>query len=230
MVSSILKLRKHRVLIDVDTQYDFFVSQGSHCIRNHRRVLKNLRRVLAWSRINKIKSVSTLQTYYDNGDHDYCIDGTDGHRKLGYSIRHSHILFDSDRSTDLPRNILREYDQIVLSKRNENPFDEPRAERILSELRADEFIVIGANGEGAVGVTVLGLLQRGKKVTVVTDAVGYQNRDAYDLMIRKMITKGANVVDTKNLAGMSKLANASVCSCKRCKGRLSKSKSKIDAA
>ncbi len=230
MVSKILKLRKHRVLIDVDTQYDFFVSQGVRCIRNHRRVLKNLRRVLAWSRANKIKTVSTLQTYHDDGEHSYCIEGTDGHRKLSYSIRHSHVLFESDKSTDLPRDILREYDQIVLSKRSENPFEEPRAERILSELRADEFIVIGANGEGAVVATVLGLLQRGKKVTVVTDAVGYQNRDDYELALRKMATKGANMIDAKNVAGMSKLANANICSCKRCKGKSSKDKSKTDAA
>lgn len=230
MTADILKLRKRRILVDVDTQKDFFIDSGNHCIRNHRRVLKNVRRVMAWSRSKNIKSVSTLQTYHLGGEYDYCIEGSEGFKKLSYTIRHNHILYESDRSTDLPRDILKAHDQIVLSKRNENPFDEPRADRILSELRADEFIVIGANAEGAVGATVLGLLQRGKNVTVVTDAIGYQSREAYDLILRKIQTKGANLIDTKQLAGTSKLENINACKCVRCRGKLRKRDPKIGAA
>ena len=40
------------VLIDIDTQESLFLAKGGHCIRNHRRVLARIRRVMAWVRLN----------------------------------------------------------------------------------------------------------------------------------------------------------------------------------
>jgi nicotinamidase-related amidase len=97
-----------------------------------------------------------------------------------------------------------------------DPFDEPRIDRLLSEVCAAEFILIGACAEGAVKAAALGLLQRDKKVSVVVDAVGYHdNRDA-KMAFRKMEAKGARLIETRRIAGISHLRLVGVCQCESC--------------
>ncbi len=82
--------------------------------------------------------------------------------------------------------MLRQHRQVILHKRCVDPFEEPRIDRLLSEVRANEFILIGTSVEGAVMATALGLLQRGKKVVVVADAVGSRNKREAKLALRKV--------------------------------------------
>jgi len=210
-------------VIDVNTQKDFLLADGKVCIRNHRRVLAHIRRVMAWARYNEIPIISTCEVYpnsnNDNGaEIKYCIDGTEGQRKVGYTLLKNRVSFAADGNTDLPRDMLRRYQQVILHKRCIDPFDEPRIDRLLSELRAGEFILIGASSEGAVMATALGLLQRGKKVSVVVDAVGSRNGKEGKLALRKMEAKGAKLIETKKLAGTSHLRCVGVCDCESCKG------------
>jgi nicotinamidase-related amidase len=88
---------------------------------------------------------------------------------------------------------------------------------MLSEVRANEFIIIGISLEGAVAAAALGLLQRGKQVTVVIDAVGSHNKREAKLALRKMETKGAKVIETRKLAGVSHLKHIGICDCESCR-------------
>jgi nicotinamidase-related amidase len=212
-----IAIRRKRVLIDIDTQRDYFLANGSACVRNHRRVLMNIRRTLAWARVKNLKVVSTeLCRPGKNGD-NFCIIGTDGQRKISYSLRNRRAELAADGCTDLQRDIFAHYNQVILNKRCEDPFVEPRAERLMSELKADEFIVIGALAEGAVESTVLGLLQRGKKVTVFIDAVGTHDRRRADVAFRKMKAKGASLVETHDYTGSTHLKSVGICNCKLCR-------------
>ena len=221
MILQLVKARRRQVLLDVDTQRDFLLATGNACIRNHRRVLAHIRRMLAWARRRNIPIISTAIVYPDNnGDTEinYCIDGTEGQKKINYTLVNNRISFAADGNTDLPRDLLRQYKQVVLHKRCVDPFDEPRIDRLLSELRANQFIVVGAGAEGAVKATTLGLLQRGKNVVVVADAVGSSNKREARLALRKMEAKGARIIETKRLAGTSRLRLIGVCDCESCRG------------
>ncbi|MHC4551826.1 MAG: cysteine hydrolase family protein [Planctomycetota bacterium] len=223
MIRPIITLRKKRVLIDVDTQRDLFVADGKACIRNHRRVLANIRRVMAWARRDRIRVISTAQVHLpDDHEADFCIAGTEGICKIPYTIRDKHVTFESGDSTDLPRELLKDFDQIVLCKRTDDPFDEPRAERVLTELKVSELIVIGGPIETAVLHTVLGLLLRNQPVTVITDALGSHEKGAAEIALRKMQAKGARLVDTRSLLGSSRLRQVHACNCERCRGLLQK--------
>ncbi|MBN2138577.1 MAG: cysteine hydrolase [Sedimentisphaerales bacterium] len=221
MILQLVRTRRKQVLIDVDTQRDFLVADGKTCIRNHRRVLGHIRRVMAWARVRGIPIISLAEVHpNNNGDSEYtyCIDGTNGQKKVRYTLVSNRISFPADGHTDLPRDLLRQYNQVILHKRCSDPFEEPRIERLLSELRANEFIVIGSAAEGAVKATTLGLLQRGKKVTLVTDAVGSHNKREAKLALRKVEAKGAKLVETKRIAGISHLRHIGACHCESCKG------------
>lgn len=221
MIVQLVRTRRKQILIDVDTQKDFLLASGKACIRNHRRVLTHIRRVMAWARHSNIPIISTAEVYPNNNGDDvvgYCIDGTDGQKKIRYTLLNNRINFAADGNTDLPRDMLRQYKQVIFHKRCVDPFDEPRIDRLLSEVRANEFILVGASLEGAVKMTALGLLQRGKNVTIVVDAVGSHNKREAKLTLRKMETKGAKLIETKKLAGTSHLRQVGVCNCESCRG------------
>ncbi|MHC5158394.1 MAG: cysteine hydrolase family protein [Planctomycetota bacterium] len=226
MIRPILTLRKKRILIDVDTQRDLFLAEGNACVRNHRRVLANIRRVMAWTRRDQIRLISTVQCHNPNGHDGYfCVSGTLGVCKIPYTLRNRRVTFDSNDTTDFPRDVLHSYDQLILCKRTIDPFEEPRAERVLTEAKASEFVIIGGPTESSVLYTVLGLLTRGKSVTVIVDALGSHEKSAADIALRKMQAKGARLTDSKSLFGNSRLQLVNACECERCRGRVHSSAS-----
>ena len=223
MIRPILTLRKKRILIDVDTQKDFFLADGKACIRNHRRVLANIRRVMAWARRDQVRMISTVQCHNPN-EHggDVCLMGTAGFSKVPYTLRNRRLTFETGDTTDFARDLLHDKDQVILCKRSVDPFDEPRAERILTEAQASEFVVIGGSTETSVLYTVLGLLTRGKTVSVLIDAVGSGEKSAAEIALRKMKAKGARLIESKSLFGPSSLRQVHACECDRCRGKLQK--------
>lgn len=219
----LVRPRRRQILIDVNTQRDFFVADGKLCTTNHRRTLVNIRRMMAWARNRRMQVISTCEVYSNHkGEAGYCIEGTAGQRKLSYTFLNSHISFPADGSTDIPSEVLRNYRQIIFNQRCVDPFEEPRIDRLLTEVMAGEFFVIGAPAEGAVAAMVIGLLQRGKKVTVIEDAIGSNDRKNAELAIRKMFAKGAKLLETRKLAGISHLSSVGICNCKLCTSHLHK--------
>jgi hypothetical protein len=89
--------------------------------------------------------------------------------------------------------------------------DRPR----LSEVCAAEFLLIGACAE-ARSAAALGLLQRDKKVSVIIDAVGYHDHHEAKMAFRKMEAKGARLIETRRLAGISHLRSVGICECETC--------------
>ena len=232
MIRQLIKRRRKQILLDINTQKDFFLAEGNACIRNHRRVLSHIRRMMAWARSRNIPIISTCEVYNNNNGGSeirYCIDGTEGQKKIRYTLLNSRISFAADGNTDLPGDILRRYRQVLLHKRCVDQFDEPRIDRLLSEVQAKEFILVGADAEGAVKATALGLIQRGKKVTVVVDAVGWHDRKEAKLALRKMQAKGGRLIETKKIAGTSHLRVVGICDCERCQGRVKKESVKTAA-
>jgi len=222
MILQLVRARRKQILVDIDTQKDYLLAGGKACIGNHRRVLAHIRRVMAWARHRNVPVISTAEVHHNNNGEvqgRYCLDGTDGQKKIRYSLFNNRVSFAADGNTDLPRDMLRRYRQVILHKRCVDPFDEPRIDRLLSEVKANEFILVGISLEGAVVATALGLLQRGKKVTIVVDAVGSHNKREAKLALRKMETKGAKLIETKKLAGISHLKHVGVCDCESCRGQ-----------
>jgi nicotinamidase-related amidase len=219
MILQMVRAKRRQVIVDINTQQDFLLAEGSACIRNHRRVLAHIRRVMAWARARRIPIISTCEVYPDrrhNGDPTYCVDGTLGQQKIGYTLMNNRVSFPADGNTDLPRDMLRRYQQVILHKRCPDPFDEPRIDRLLSEVCAAEFILVGVSAEKAVKAAALGLLQRDKKVSVVIDAVGYHDNHEAKMAFRKMEAKGAVLIDTRRFAGISHLRLVGICHCESC--------------
>lgn len=208
-----LRRRFRRVLVDVDTQYDLFV-QANH---DATALLGRVRRLMAWARQRHVPVVSTalsrpysVSTVRTPGAPDACIEGTPGQQKLRYTTLPVRVVFGAENRFDLPRNLLEDYQQVIFEKRSADPFAQPRADRLLTDLKADEFVVFGMGTSTAVKATVLGLLHRGKRVLVVYDAVERSDRRATTMALRQMEAKGARMVTTEYLTGQSHLRGAPV--------------------
>ena len=217
MLRQLIRAKRRQVIIDLNTQNDFFMPDGAIRVRHPQQIAANIRRILAWARAKKIHVISASLVHPSNiGINDYCLDGTRGQRKLGITLLADRITFPADNDMNLPVDILREYQQIVLNMRTADPFEEPRIERLLSEMEFTNFILIGAAAEETVKMTALGLLQRGKHVTVISDAVGSIDGPEGKIAIHKMRAKGARVIETRNLAGRSHLRHFVDSRCKTC--------------
>lgn len=221
MLLQLVRAQRRQVLIDINTQRDFLLASGSACIRNHRRVLAHIRRMMAWARANEVPVISLCDVHSEDADRAaFHLRG--GQRKVGYTLLDNHLSFAADNNTDLPREMLRQYRQVILPNRCLDPFDEPRIDRLLSEIRIGEFYIMGTCAEDSVGSTVLGLLQRHKPVTVITDAVGSHDSHEGKMALRKMEAKGATMTETKRIAGTSHLKQVRACPCDSCQRLLVK--------
>jgi len=208
MILQLHQKQRWHLLIDVDTQKDFLLPTGRACVRNQAEVLANIRRVIAWARRENVSVISTAEVYPNNNgcsEMSYCLDGTDGQKKVPCTLLNDRVSFPADNKNALPADVLLAYRQVILHKRCIDPFDEPRIERLLSEVEADEFILIGAGTEDAVRATAMGLLHRGRKVRIIVDALGSHNTREAKLALRKMESKGAKLIMTENVAGASRL-------------------------
>ncbi len=219
MIAQLPREQRRHILVDVDTQRGLLLAGGGACIRNHRRVLERIRRVMAWARRNRINVISTCRVCPDSSHccGDPFIDGA-GEQKIGYTLLNKRAGFPADSSACLPIDVLRRHRQVILHKRCIDPFEEPRIDRLLSEVLAGEFILIGACAEDAVLATCLGMLQRDKSVAVVADAVGYHGSREGKLALLKMEAKGARLIETRILAGATHLRLVGACGCDACCG------------
>jgi nicotinamidase-related amidase len=203
MILQLHPKRRCHILIDIDTQKDFLLPTGSACVRNQADVLTKIRRIMAWARRKNVPVISTVEVYPNNNgcsEINYCLDGTDGQRKVRCTLLRQRVSFPADDKNVLPADILLAHKQVILHKRCIDPFDEPRIERLLSEVQAGEFVLIGTGTEDAVRATAMGLLHRGKKVKIIIDALGSHNTKEAKLALRKMKAKGAKLVMTRDVA------------------------------
>ncbi len=213
MIMQLHKKQRKHILIDIDTQKDFVLDGGELCIVNRQRILTNIRRIMAWARHKDIPIISTAEVFYNHGECTigHCLEGTEGQRKISYTLMNNRVSFPADGWNALPLELLRMHRQVILHKRCIDPFEEPRIERLFSELEANEFILFGIDAESAVISTALGLLQRGKHVRVIADALGGLNQEQIRLAVRKMAAKGAKITLTRDLAGISHLKYVETC-------------------
>ena len=198
-MARLVRRKFRRVLIDIDTQVDLVSGES----RDRSQLLRHFRRLMAWARVNNIPVISTTiahrPTNFDGERGPYCIEGTDGQRKIRYTTLADRIVFGPENRLDLPRHLLNNHQQIIFEKRSADPFAHARADRLLTDIRCDEFVVFGMSLETSIQPTVLGLLQRNKKVLLVTDAVAMgRGRDTV-IALRKLEAKGAKLVQTEDV-------------------------------
>lgn len=192
------------VVVDIATQRDFCDSAGALPVSNIDTLIPALRRVIAWTKRNHAALVSAIDTHRQwelnpDGRPLHCVDGTLGQKKLEFTVLPSRIRIEPDNTLAIPTDLFRFYQQVVFPKRTDDLLANPKADRLLTHLPTREFIIFGNGTEGAVKSLALGLLARGKQVSVVIDACGHWNKALAELAVRQMMAKGAHIITVDEL-------------------------------
>ena len=127
----------------------------------------------------------------------HCLAGTPGARIIPEGMTKNSRTIPNDPSRPLPRDILRAL-QVVIEKQTLDVFDNPHTSELVDRLGADaEYVVFGVVTEYCVRCAAKGLLARGRKVSVVRDAI--ETLDAADgnKTIAELQHLGARMITTE---------------------------------
>lgn len=192
------------VLIDLSTQFDFCDTQGAYPVANVDELIPALRRTVAWAKRNLTPVISSLEAHrrFEMGDSEHseiCRDGTNGQRKIEFTIFPQSVQVEVDNTLSCPLDLYRSNQQVIFRKRSEDLLENPKADRFLTQLPVKEYIIFGIALETSIKALALGLLARQKHVSVVVDACGFWNRGRAELAQRQIIAKGATIITVDEL-------------------------------
>lgn len=191
---------KSDVLVDLCTQRDYLASGGVQRIANADVALLNLKRLMIWARWTKAAILSTVDTRRREEvlglDGAPCVAGTWGQQKINYTLMPDRAVVESDNRLCVPLDILARFQQAILAKQHRDPWTNPKLDRLLTEMPARRFVVFGVALESSIRPLVLGLLLRGRRVAVISDACGYWNDSEADFCLRQLDAKGCSVLTT----------------------------------
>ena len=194
----------NRVVIDVCTQRDFLDAGAIVQVANRAPLLANLRDLFRWIKSNRVPVVSMVESHRPeelvNGFPLHCIDGDEGQEKLSFSLLKPRVAIEADNYLSLPPNLLEGYRQLLFRKRTREVLGNPKADRFLTQLAAEEFIIVGVGLERSIKSLALSLRARHKPlVTVVSDACGYWSVGDAELARRKLAAKNIRLISTVDL-------------------------------
>jgi nicotinamidase/pyrazinamidase len=160
------------LFIDVDTQLDFLYPAGALYVLGAERLLPTLARLTQYAAEHGIPLVATVDAHAENDPEfqswpRHCVAGTTGQHKAEATLRARRVVV-PNREGDLA---LDGAHQIVVEKQTVNAFDTHTFARIVRHIDPDRIVVYGVVTEVCVLHAVRGLMQFGRPIAVVTDAI-----------------------------------------------------------
>jgi len=164
------------VFWEVDTQADFMLPGGKLYVPGAERLLPNIRRLTDAARQGRVFLVSH-GCYHTEDDPEFqtfpphCIKGTKGSAFVPEALTDKVVTVPNEATAVLPRD-LSPYQQILLEKQTLDIFESRHADKLVERFGDEvEFVVFGVVTEYCVGFAAKGLLDRGRRVSVVQDAI-----------------------------------------------------------
>ncbi|MFP4104454.1 MAG: isochorismatase family protein [Phycisphaerae bacterium] len=193
-----------RILLDIESQRDFFSPDGECYTAKAGLAAENIERLFDWAKEEVIPVISTVLRVRSGEigpltSVPHCIEGTLGEKKMAGSLMPRRINLGLRNSTDLPKEIFEKHQQVIIEKRDTDIFAHARAERLITELTPGTVIVCGAGiGKGIYQATV-GLRARGFGVVIAEDAVVDLDDEFAEMAMLRMQAKGAVPTATSNI-------------------------------
>jgi len=190
------------VFWEVDTQADFMLPGGKLYVRGAERLLPNIRRLTDVAREGRVFLVSH-GCYHSADDPEFktfpphCIKGTSGAEFVPEALTDQVLTIPNEPEAQVPRD-LSPYQQIILEKQTLDIFESRHAGALVEGLNPDaEFIVFGVVTEYCVALAAKGLLQRGRRVSVVQDAIETLEVEDANRTIAELQNLGAKFITTE---------------------------------
>lgn len=186
----------------VDAQEDFIKPGGKLYVPGAEKLLPNLRRLTNAARDGHVFLVSH-GCIHEEDDPEFaqfpphCIRGSRGARLVSEAMAEKFTTVPNEPTAKLPTD-LSQYQQIILEKQTLDIFESRHAESLLARLPRDaEFVVFGVVTEHCVRFAAKGLLERGRRVSVVRDAIETLDPKESSRTLDELTALGAQLVTTE---------------------------------
>ena len=190
------------VFWEVDVQVDFMLPGGKLYVPGAEKLVPNIRKLTDAVRRDEVFLVSHGCFHTPNDPEfsqfpPHCVKGTTGADLLPEALADKVMKIENVPTAELPAD-LSLYQQILLEKQTLDVFLSLHADALVERLGPrPEFVVFGVVTEYCVGYAVKGLLQRGRRVSVVRDAIQTLAAAEGEKSVAEFQRLGARMVTTE---------------------------------
>lgn len=190
---------------DVDTQADFMMPGGHLYVPGAEKLIPNLNRLTNAAREDRVLIIGDACVHAPNDPEfqqfpPHCVIGTPG-AEIIPETRADRVLFIPNRPGAIVPQDLSIYQQVILEKQTLDVFDNPAAQLVLERAarftdRDAEIFVYGVVTEYCVRLAAKGLIERGRRVALVRDAIETLNPEEGSKTIEELKSLGARLATT----------------------------------
>ena len=199
-------MNNHIVLLDIETQQDFFLPQGSCYSARADHVRINIIRLFRWARESRLRVISSVLSNIPGekspiGEDlpSHCVEGSPGAEKLPGTLIYPCINLGIRNCTDLLPDLFDRYRQVIFEKRySTDIIAHARPERLISEMPHTRFVLCGAGLSQGLVEAALGLRFYGFDVTCAMDGMLNIGGDRKYAML-KMRARGVEIMHTETI-------------------------------
>jgi nicotinamidase/pyrazinamidase len=195
-------LSRDVVFWEVDPQADFMLPGGKLYVPGAERLLPNIQKLTDAAREGRIFLVSH-GCFHAKDDPEFkifpphCVKGTKGAEFVREALTERVLTIPDEPAATLPHDFS-QYQQILLEKQTLDIFESRHAAELLDRLNHNaEFVVFGVVTEYCVRLAAKGLLERGRRVSVVQDAIETLKADDGKRAVAELQALGANFISTE---------------------------------
>lgn len=194
-------ISREYIFWEVDVQRDFVLPGGKLYVPGAEKLLPNIRRLTDAARQGKVLLISHGD-FHAADDAEFktfpphCVRATAGSELVAEAITDSVARIPNDPDAKLPEDLSR-FKQILLEKQTLSIFESRHADALVKKLGTEaEFVVFGVVTEYCVSLAAKGLLQRGRRVAVVTDAIETLKKEEGEKAVAELVRLGARLTTT----------------------------------
>lgn len=194
-------MRDDIILWEVDTQRDFMLPDGKLYVPGAERLLPNIRRLTDAARGGHVLLIShgCIHTSDDPEFASFpphCVEGTEGAQFIPEALTEKVAVVPNHEAARLPEDFS-QFHQLHLHKQTLDIFESRHVHSLVGRLpRHAEIFVFGVVTEYCVRFAAKGLLDRGRKVSVITDAIETLNPEESRRTLAELKALGARLVTT----------------------------------
>jgi len=192
---------KSVVFWEVDTQEDFMLPGGALYVPGAEKTLPNLKRLVDAARKNQVLLVSSACHHAPDDPEfetfpSHCIRNTPGARIVPEGLAAKFLRVPNDSPFEWPPN-LGSMQQIIFEKQQLDVFTNPQTSVLVNRLGDVRYVIFGVVTEYCVNLAAKGLLQRGRRVSLVKDAIETLAPKAGNEMLAELTSLGADLISTE---------------------------------
>jgi nicotinamidase/pyrazinamidase len=198
------------VFWEVDLQADFMLPDGRLYVPGAEKIVATVNLLVEAARKGLVFLISSADAHNPDDPElrewpPHCLKGTPGAALLPEACASPRLVIPNQKGFPIPREFA-DVRQITLEKNTLDVFDNPKTDELLAQgirtgspfaASESQFIVFGVATEYCVRCTANGLLQRGYKVALVSDAMRAIELEKGEQVIGDLCSRGARLVTTK---------------------------------